>query len=162
MQKNALKILSIFTLVFFVMSMTGAAATSATNTVKISTGGKIVVATQLNQINSALASKPVFLRLGSSHCGHCKKFQPTFEALAKEYKGKVIFMSIDVGKSPALAAKFNARGVPDISVITSVKNGKYIYMKMDGKTTTIRSQARLVGDQSKTAYKKLLNFAIKK
>jgi thioredoxin 1 len=160
MQKNALKILSIFTLVFFVMSMTGAAATS-TNTVK-STGGKIVVATQLNQINSALASKPVFVRFGSSHCGHCKKFQPTFEALAKEYKGKVTFMSIDVGKSPALAAKFNARGVPDISVIMSVKNGKYTYMKMDGKTTTTRSQARLVGDQSKTAYKKLLNFAIKK
>jgi thioredoxin 1 len=162
MQKNALKILSIFTLVFFVMSMTGAAATSTKISTASSTRGQIVVATQLNQINSALASKPVFVRFGSPNCGHCKKFQPTFEALAKEYKGKVIFMSIDVGKSPALAAKFNARGVPDISVIMSVKNGKYTYMKMDGKTTTTRSQARLVGDQSKTAYKKLLNFAIKK
>jgi thioredoxin 1 len=161
MQKNALKILSIFTLVFFVMSMTGAAATT-TNTAKISTAGKIVVATQLSQINSALASKPVFVRFGSSHCGHCKKFQPTFEALAKEYKGKVTFISVDVGNSPALAAKFNVRGVPDVSVITSVKNGKYIYMKMDGKTTTTRSQARLVGNQPKTSYQKLLKFAIKK
>jgi thioredoxin-like negative regulator of GroEL len=162
MQKNALKLLSIFTLVFFVMSMTGAAATSTKTSTASSTKGQIVVATQLNQINSALASKPVFVRFGSSHCGHCKKFQPTFEALAKEYNGKATFISIDIGNSPALAAKFNARGVPDISVITSVKNGKYIYMKMDGKTTITRSQARLVGDQHKTAYQKLLKFAIKK
>jgi thiol:disulfide interchange protein len=60
MQKNALKILSIFTLVFFVMSMTGAAATS--------TKGKVVEVTKLDQINTALHKGPVFLRLGASWC----------------------------------------------------------------------------------------------
>ena len=98
MQKNALKILSIFTLVFFVMSMTGAAATS--------TGGKVLEVTKLDQINTALHKGPVFLRLGASWCPHCQKFAPTLKQLAKEYAGKVTFTSIDIDQSPSLAKYF--------------------------------------------------------
>ena len=71
------KTLCILTLALFVMSISGAAATS--------NGGKVVEITQLGQINTALHKGPVFLRLGASWCSHCKAFQPTLEKLAKEY-----------------------------------------------------------------------------
>ena len=154
MQKNALKILSIFTLVFFVMSTGAAAATS--------TGGKVLEVTKLDQINTALHKGPVFLRLGASWCSHCQKFAPTLKQLAKEYAGKATFTSIDIDKSPNLAKYFGVRGVPDCCVIVGTKNGKYVYMQQNGKTTYVRSNARITGDHSISVYKKVLNCAIKK
>ena len=154
MQKNALKILSIFTLVFFVLSTGAAAATS--------TGSKVLEVTKLDQINTALHKGPVFLRIGASWCPHCKAFEPTLKALAKEYSGKVTFMSIDITKSPKLANYFGISVIPDCSVIVGTKNGKYVYMQQNGKTTTVRSQARIVGEKhAKSVYEKILNFAIK-
>lgn len=99
MKKVMLKTLCILTLALFIMSTAGAATTTATT-------GKIVVVTQLSQINTALHNGPVFLRLGASWCPHCKAFEPTLEALAKEYAGKATFMSIDITKSPKLASYF--------------------------------------------------------
>ena len=131
MLKNSFKIFSIFTLIFFVMSTTGAAATS---------GGKIVEITQLGQINTALKKGPVFLRIGAQWCSHCKSFAPTFKNLAKEYSGKVTFMSIDIDKSPKLARYFGSSVTPDCSIIVGIKNGKYVYMQQSGKTTTVRSK----------------------
>lgn len=116
------KILSIFTLALFVMSVTGAAATTAT-------GGKVVVVTKLDQINTALKKGPVFLRLGTIHCPHCRALEPTLKQLAKEYTRKATIMSIDIDKSPKLAVYFGVRGVPDCSVIVGTKNGKYVYMQ---------------------------------
>ena len=154
MQKNALKILSIFTLVFFVMSTGAAAATS--------TGGKVLEVTKLDQINIALHKGPVFLRLGASWCTHCKAFEPTLKGLAKEYAGKVTFMSADIDKSPKLAKYFGVSVIPDCSVIVSIKNGKYVYMQQNGKTTTVRSQARIIRENHpKSLYETVLNFAIK-
>jgi thiol-disulfide isomerase/thioredoxin len=154
MQKNTLKILSTFTLVFFVMSMSGTAATS--------TGGKVVEVTKLDQINTALHKGPVFLRLGASWCPHCRAFGPTLKELAKECAGKATFMSADIDKSPKIAKYFGVSTIPDCSVIVSVKNGKYIYMQQNGKTTTVRYKARITGDRGISVYKKVLSYATKK
>lgn len=155
MKKAMFMTLCILTLALFVMSMSGAAAAATT-------GGKVVEVTQLGQINTALHKGPVFLRLGASWCPHCKAFEPTLKGLAKEYAGKATFMSIDITKSPKLAKYFGVSTIPDCSVIVSLKNGKYVYMQQNGKTTTVRSQARIVGEKhSKSVYEKILNFAIK-
>jgi thioredoxin-like negative regulator of GroEL len=155
MKKAMFTTLCILTLALFVMSVSGAAATT-------STGGKVVEITQLGQINTALHKGPVFLRIGASWCPHCKAFEPTLKALAKEYAGKVTFLSIDITKSPKLANYFGASVIPDCSVIVGTKNGKYVYMQQNGKTTTVRSQARIVGEKhAKSVYEKILNFAIK-
>jgi thiol-disulfide isomerase/thioredoxin len=155
MKKTVLKVLCIFTLTLFVMSMSGAAATTTQ-------GGKVVEITQLSQINKALQKGPVFLRLGADWCSHCKAFQPTLQKLAKEYKGKVTVMSIDIDRSPKLKNYFGANRIPDCSVIVSVKKGKYIYMQQNGKTTTDRSKARIIREHDISVYEKILNFAIKK
>ena len=153
MQKKAMfKTLSIFTLVFFVMSMTGAAATTAT-------GGKVVEVTKLDQINTALKKGPVFLSLVTKTCPHCKALAPTLKQLASEYKGKATIMSVDIKKSPKLAKYFGVHGVPNCSVIVGTKNGKYVYMQQNGKTTTAISKARIIGDRSRSVYEKVLNYA---
>ena len=155
MKKAMFKTLCILTLALFVMSMSGAAATG--------NGGKIVQVTQLDQINTALHNGPVFMKLGESSCPHCRALEPTLKGLAKEYAGKATFISIDIAKSPKLADYFGANVIPDCCVIVGTKNGKYIYMQQNGKTTTVRSKASIIGEKhAKSAYEKLLNFAIKK
>ena len=136
------------------MSMSATAATAST--------GKVVDVTKLDQINAALKKGPVFLRIGASWCTHCKRFAPTLNQLAKEYAGKVTFMSIDIDKSPGLTKYFGTSVIPDCTVIVGMKNGKYVYMQSNGKTTTIRSNARITRDQSISVYRKVLNYAVKK
>jgi thiol-disulfide isomerase/thioredoxin len=154
MKKVIFKTLCIFTLALFIMSMSGAAATNAN-------GGKVVEVTKLDQINKALQKGPVFLRVGAVWCHHCQAFTPTLKELAKEYRGKVTFMSADIDKSPKLAEYFGVSVIPDCCVIVDIKNGKYVYMKQNGKTTTVKSAATITGDHAKSAYTKALNFAIK-
>ncbi|HML04712.1 MAG TPA: hypothetical protein VK426_02960, partial [Methanobacterium sp.] len=60
------------------------------------------------------------------------KFEPTLEALAKEYHGKVTFLIIDITDSPNLAKFFGEQHIPDCSEIVGYKNGKYIYMQKNG------------------------------
>jgi thiol-disulfide isomerase/thioredoxin len=154
MNRSIFKAVCILTLVCFVMSTTGAAATTASS-------GKVVQITQPSQINSALSKGPVFLRLGASWCSHCKAFDPTLQTLAKKYSGKVTFMSGDITKSPKLITYFGVRVIPDCCVIVGIQNGKYIYMQQNGKTTTVRANARIIGDKSISVYEKILNYAIK-
>ena len=154
-KKTMFKTLSVFTLALFVMSLTGAAATTAT-------GGKVVEVTKLDQINTALKKGPVFLSLVTKTCPHCKALAPTLKQLAKEYAGKATFLSVDIKKSPKLKAYFGVGGVPDCCVIVGTKNGKYVYMQQNGKTTTVRSKARIYDDRSKSVYEKVLNYATRK
>ena len=122
----------------------------------------VVEVTQLGQINTALKKGPVFLRLGAEWCPHCKAFGPTLKGLAKEYAGKATFMSADIDKSPKLAKYFGVRVIPDCFVIVGIKNGKYVYMQQNGKTTIVSSKAGITGNRGKSVYKKVLSFAIKK
>jgi thioredoxin 1 len=154
-KKTIFKTLSVFTLVLFVMSMSGAAATTAT-------GGKVVEVTKLDQINTALKKGPVFLSFIKINCPHCRALVPTLKQLAKEYAGKVTIMSVDIKKSPKLAKNFGVGGVPDCCLIVGINNGKYVYMQQNGKTTTIRYKAKIYDDRCKSEYEKVLNFATKK
>ena len=154
-KKTMFKTLSVFTLVFFVVSITGAAATTATR-------GNVVEVTKLDQINTALKKGPVFLSIVSKTCPYCKALAPTLKQLAKEYSGKATIMSVEIKKSPELVKYFGARGVPDCSVIVGTNNGKYVYMQQNGKTTTVRSKARIIDNQKINVYEKVLNYAIRK
>jgi thioredoxin-like negative regulator of GroEL len=69
----------------------------------------------------SLKKGPVFLRLGAKWCPHCIAFGPTLKELAKEYAGKVTFMSADMDKSPKLAAYLGVSTIPDCSVIVSIQ-----------------------------------------
>ena len=122
----------------------------------------VVEVTQLAQINTYLQKGPVFFRFGAVWCPYCQSMKPILNELATEYKGKATIMSVDVDKSPKLADYFGIGSIPDSSVIVGTKNGKYVYMQQNGKTTTDRSQARIIGLNDKKVYEKVLNYAARK
>jgi thioredoxin 1 len=121
----------------------------------------VVEVTKLSQIDSALKNGPVLLKLGAEWCGPCNEMKPVLTSLATEYAGKATIMSIDIDDNPDLASYFDVESIPDMCVIVGTQNGKYVYMKTDGKVSTTRSQARFVGVTSKSTLQKVLNLAIK-
>ncbi len=60
---------------------------------------------------------PVIIDFNATWCGPCRRFAPIFEKVAKEYKGKAIFMSIDVDNSPVAAQQFEVSAIPQVSIL---------------------------------------------
>lgn len=120
----------------------------------------VVEVTQLAQINTSLQKGPVFLKIGAEWCRPCLEMKPILKDLATEYAGKVTIMSVDIDKSPELKNYFGVEYIPDCSVIVDIENGKYVYMQQNGKTTNVRSQARIIGLDDKKAFEDVLNLAL--
>jgi len=47
-------------------------------------------------------------------CGPCRMLAPTFEALAKDYKGKVVFGKLDTDESPKTAMALSIHSIPTL------------------------------------------------
>lgn len=61
------------------------------------------------------AKQPVVIDFFADWCGPCKALMPIVEELASE-KVDVKFVKVNVDKSPAIAQKYNIRGVPTIMI----------------------------------------------
>ncbi|AKB76056.1 Putative thiol:disulfide oxidoreductase involved in cytochrome C-type biogenesis [Methanosarcina lacustris Z-7289] len=124
--------------------------------------GKSVVAnlTDLEQINTSVQTGPVFVKLGSEGCDACREMKPILNDMAAKYGGRATVMSVDIEKSPQLAAYFGAYYIPDSFVVVGVENGEYVYMQEDGNVTTDRSQARVQGLTETHVYEELMERAI--
>ena len=68
--------------------------------------------------------KPVLIDFHADWCGPCKVLSPIIQEVAKELDGKVRVIKIDVDKNPALADKFQIRGVPTPMLF---KDGKSVW-----------------------------------
>lgn len=60
------------------------------------------------------SDRPVLLDFFSEGCPPCKAFAPVLVALAEQHSDKVRVFSVDAGKAPELAARFNVRSVPTL------------------------------------------------
>ena len=58
------------------------------------------------------SEKPIFVMFSSPTCPFCKQMKPYFEEYANEYKDNVIFVSVDVAKTPDIAVKYGVMGTP--------------------------------------------------
>lgn len=54
-------------------------------------------------------------------CGPCKVMSPVFEALKKEYVGKIEFESIDVEANGALAGQYQIMSIPTFVILKDDK-----------------------------------------
>lgn len=122
--------------------------------------GTVTNITQLEEINTSLQNGPVLVKIGAEWCGPCQAMKPILKDLATEYDGKITVASIDIDQSPELAAYFDIGYIPDTSLIVSIENGEYVYMKEDGSVSKDRLQARILGQMEEEQYKKLIDLAL--
>lgn len=60
---------------------------------------------------------PVLLDFWASWCMPCKILNPIIEDMEKEYKGRVLFIKVDVDQHKGLAQYFSVRAIPSIFII---------------------------------------------
>ena len=84
---------------------------------------------------------PIVIDFNATWCGPCQRFAPIFEAVAKEYGDKAIFMSVDVDVAPNAAHQFEVTAIPQVSILMP-----------DGNVTST------VGFMEKSQFLQFLNF----
>ena len=89
--------------------------------------------------SDVISSGTVLVDFSAEWCGPCMMFEPTMEALNKDYAGKVKFAKVNVDEQSELAAEYRVMSIPTILLF---KGGKIV--------------ASTVGAVQKDAIKKLL------
>ena len=119
-------------------SVTAEQRTDATNTTP--DNGEVVKLTS-NTTISPDKKLPIVIDFNATWCGPCQRFAPIFEAVAKEYGDKAIFMSVDVDVAPNAAHQFEVTAIPQVSILMP-----------DGNVTST------VGFMEKSQFLQFLNF----
>ena len=112
-------------------------------------------------IDSALASGPVFVEFETKECGYCKQQKPISEALASEYQGKVTFIFVDASEDRDLARQFQVQGVPQMNVIVNQSASGYTFGDKDGQTSPNLAASRFIGLTQQDALKTALDAAVR-
>lgn len=55
---------------------------------------------------------PVFVDFYADWCGPCKAVEPTIEALAGEYEGKIKFVKVNVDENQKIAMRYDIMSIP--------------------------------------------------
>jgi thioredoxin 2 len=63
------------------------------------------------------ASLPVLVDVGADWCGPCKIMDPHIEQLSREMAGRLKVVKVDSDRAPALAQRFQIRGVPTLMLL---------------------------------------------
>lgn len=67
------------------------------------------------------ASEPVLVDFHAKWCGPCKAMAPALDECAKEMKGKVKIVKIDVDENPNVTAAYGIRAMPTLIVFKAGK-----------------------------------------
>jgi len=92
-------------------------------------------------INSKI---PVLIDFWAEWCGPCRMVGPSVEQLAKEFAGRAIVGKVNVDHNPAIANRYNIRGIPALYIF---QEGKVIDQMVGAQPLPVLRQhlARAVG-----------------
>jgi thioredoxin len=74
------------------------------------------------------SDKPVLVDFWAEWCGPCRMVSPTIEKLAKEYKGQILTIKVNVDEKPHVAQQYGIQSIPTIMMF---KNGQPV-MRLAG------------------------------
>jgi len=60
----------------------------------------------------AASDRPVLVDFWADWCGPCHALAPTISEIAKQYKGRIHVLKVDVDARPRLAARFRVQSIP--------------------------------------------------
>lgn len=69
-------------------------------------------------------NRPAVVDFNATWCGPCRKLAPILDELAKQFKGKVDFYSVDVDKNKPLAQALQVRSVPFLVFFPKKRNAQ--------------------------------------
>ena len=93
-----------------------------------------------NNFDNTVANGLVLVDFWATWCGPCKMLAPTIDAIATEYKDRVVVGTVDVDENEALARRFGIMSIPTL------------FLFKDGEVVE-----KLVGYRLKTELEQLLN-----
>ena len=74
------------------------------------------------------SDKPILVDFWAEWCGPCKMVSPTIEKLAKEFKGQMLTVKVNVDDKPHVAGQYQIQSIPTIMMF---KNGQPV-MRLAG------------------------------
>lgn len=78
----------------------------------------LVDATDTTFDQEAEAPMPVLVDLWAPWCGPCRQVAPVLEDLSRDLAGRLKVVKVNVDENPRLAARFNARSIPMLVVMS--------------------------------------------
>jgi len=66
------------------------------------------------EFDTLIAGGNVLVDFGAEWCGPCKAMMPMMAKVSSEYQGRLQVYSVDIDKSPSLAARHGVMSVPTI------------------------------------------------